>query len=74
MVAVGDTSTGSWTGSGKLGVIVVGAPGKVPNDLGLNVGGPSTGFSTGLRKLEDRHSVNTGDSSKVSLSPECLGG
>ena len=43
-----------------------------PSYLGLNIGGPPTGFSTGSRKLEDRHSVNTGDSSWVALSPECL--
>ena len=47
---------------------------EAPSDLGLNIGAPPTGFSTGSRKLEDRHSVNTGESSWVGLSPECLGG
>ena len=52
----------------------IAVPGKAPGDLGLNVGGLLTGFSTGSRKLEDHHSINTGIGSCVSLSLACLGG
>ena len=57
MVAVGDTSTGSRDRLREVGCHrgYIVAPGKAPSDLGLNLGDPATGFSTGSRKLEDRH-------------------
>ena len=76
MVAVCDTLTGSRKRFREVGCHrgYIVAPGKAPSDLGLNVGDPTTDFSTGSRKLEDRHSVNMGLGSCVGLSIACLGG
>ena len=40
----------------------------------MNVGGPPTDFPTGLRKLKDRHSFNTGTRLLIWLVTRVLGG
>ena len=72
MVAVGDTPTCSRDVPESWVSLWIVAPGKAPSGVGLNVGGSSTDFSTGSRKLEDSHNVNTRLGFCVGLSPACL--